>query len=140
MKRQISILSAAGLLFAAPAIGQQVYAYPQKGQSESQQTKDKAECSTWAQQQSGVNPNAQAQQQGHLKGTVGGAARGAAMGAAVGAIAGDAGKGAAIGSVAGAARGRRGSKVKQEVEKAESNDSYQRAFAACMESRGYTVK
>jgi Glycine-zipper domain len=91
-----------------------------------------------------------------------GAARGAAGGAMIGAIAGDAGKGAAIGAVGGTMRG--GLKQRQtnaaskqqaaqkaaaqqaEAEKQalvqheEGLDTFQRAFGACMDARGYSVK
>ena len=95
-------------------------------------------------------------------GRVAGAARGAAGGAAVGAIAGDAGKGAAAGAVAGTMRGgmaqrSANSQSKQQAaaqtaaaqKKAEEEmlrnhqagiDTFQRAFAACMDARNYSVK
>ncbi len=120
-----------------------VYVYPQKGQSQKQQDIDTAECGRWAKQESGVDPNAPAPQEQvgqHTRGAVGGAARGAAVGAAVGAIAGDAGKGAGAGAVVGGVAGRRGSKRAAQASQAESQTSYARAFAACMEGRGYTVK
>jgi len=97
------------------------------------------------------------------KGTrVRGAARGAAGGAAIGAIAGDAGKGAAIGSVAGTMKGgmaQRSANAQSKQQAAaqtaaaqkkaeeellrqhqEGMDTFQRAFAACMDARGYSVK
>jgi hypothetical protein len=95
-------------------------------------------------------------------GTVKGAAGGAAGGAAIGAIAGDAGKGAAIGATAGAVAGRRAQKkassaaqqqaaqqTAQQQQQAQSQataehqqklDSFKRAFSACMDSKGYSVK
>ena len=69
-----------------------------------------------------------------------GAAKGAAVGAGVGAIGGDAGKGAAAGAAVGGVAGRRGSKMNKQAAQAETANSYQRAYAACMEGRGYTVK
>jgi hypothetical protein len=91
-----------------------------------------------------------------------GAARGAAGGAAIGAIAGDAGKGAAAGAVAGTMRGgmaqrSANTQSKQQAagqtaaaqKKAEEEmlrnhqagiDTFQRAFAACMDARNYSVK
>jgi Glycine-zipper domain len=128
---------------AAQAQTTKTYAYPQKGQSAETQAKDDAECRTWAQQQSGVNPNAAPPPAGvgsHARGTAGGAARGAAAGAALGAIAGDAGKGAAAGAVVGGVGGRRGSKRAAGAQQAQTADSFARAYAACMEGRGYTVK
>jgi uncharacterized protein HemX len=95
-------------------------------------------------------------------GRVRGAARGAAGGAAIGAIAGDAGKGAGAGAVAGTMRGgsqqrqasaaaqkQAAAKVAAEQQKdeernrlahAEGLDTFQRAFAACMDARNYSVK
>lgn len=91
-----------------------------------------------------------------------GAARGAAGGAAIGAIAGDAGTGAAAGSVAGTMRGgaqQRQANAQSKQQAAaqaaadlkkqtallqqahqEGIDTFQRAFAACMDSRNYSVK
>lgn len=131
------------LTLAVPAVAQQVYVYPEKGQTSDLQAKDTAECRTWATQQSGVNPSAPPPASGvgsHAAGTVGGAARGAAVGAAVGAIAGDAGKGAAAGAVVGGVGGRRGSKAAKAQQQAATTDSFNRAFGACMSGRGYSVK
>ena len=114
----------------------QVFVSPNKGQSQDQQSKDTAECQQWATQQV---PPAQAQA-GHARGAVGGAARGAAAGAAVGAIADDAGKGAAAGAVVGGVAGRRRSKKEQQAAQAGAQNDWTRAFASCMESRGYSVK
>ena len=109
-----------------------------------------------AQQQAAENAN-------EVKGTrARGAARGAAGGAAIGAIAGNAGKGAAAGAVAGTMRGgmaqrSANAQSKQQAaaqtaaaqKKAEEEmlrqhqeglDSFQRAFAACMDARNYSVK
>jgi uncharacterized protein YcfJ len=85
-----------------------------------------------------------------LRGAVGGAA----LGAVGGAIGGDAGKGAAIGAGVGALFG--GFRRMREVEEqqqlqasyqaqqqsamAEGRSNYDRAFAACMSGRGYTVR
>jgi hypothetical protein len=77
-------------------------------------------------------------------------ARGAALGAVGGAIAGDAGKGAAVGAGVGATANvlRRGA-ARRETAAAQaqvnqqytaSKGEYYRAFGACMEGRGYTIK
>ncbi len=95
-------------------------------------------------------------------GRVRGAARGAAAGAAIGAVAGDAGTGAGAGAVAGTMAG--GAKQrranKQAKQQAAANtaaaqqnqenqakqayaaqiDTFKRAFSACMDARGYSVK
>jgi YmgG-like glycine-zipper protein len=128
---------------AALAQTSKTFVYPQKGQSQDQQAKDDAECRSWAKGQSGVNPEAPpppAQAGTHARGTARGAAKGAAVGAAVGAIGGDAGKGAAAGAVVGGAAGRHRSKTEQQAQQAAASDSFQRAFGACMEARGYSVK
>jgi hypothetical protein len=143
--------------------------YPAKGQSPAQVEKDKNECYAWAKKETGYDPVAalQAQQAQASQpkapaektkgGAVPGAAKGAAAGAAIGAVAGNAGKGAAIGATAGgvtgAARKRRQeaevqkqAAAQQQAEaqkKAAENtkfDNYMRAFKACMEGKGYTVK
>jgi hypothetical protein len=148
-----SLKKAAGLalaLVAGSAAAQQgMMVYPAKGQSPDQQTKDQSECNQWAIQQSGFNPaNPQAAATGQSgKGTgrevLRGGARGAAAGAAIGAIAGDAGKGAAIGATAGGIG--RGMKKRDEARNAPPPEApgqanYQKALAACLEGRGYSVK
>lgn len=91
-----------------------------------------------------------------------GAARGAAGGAAIGAVGGNAGKGAGMGAVAGTMRGgaaqrsanaqsqqKAAAQAKAQLQKEheqqllahkEGLDVFQRAFAACMDARGYSVK
>jgi hypothetical protein len=129
-------------LVGTAAYAQKVYVYPQNGQTQEQQQKDEHECYQWAKDQSGVDPSQPGAGGGTStgRGTVGGAAKGAAVGAAIGAIAGDAGKGAAIGAVGGGVGGRRGAKNSQAQAQQDSQSSYNRAFAVCMEGRGYSVK
>ena len=154
-----SIISAAvlfPLLASAPVVAQQII-YPAKGQTVEQQQKDEAECYEWAKQQTGYDPAQATQyaaapppQQSAGGERLGGAARGAAGGAIIGAIAGDAGKGAAIGAVGGTLLG--GSRqrrqqadydqaaAQQQQALAQQQQNYQRAYTACFEGRGYTVK
>jgi hypothetical protein len=129
------------------------YIYPSKGQTGEQQDRDKYECNQWAVSQSGFdpgNPSATSTSSQQAQGrAAGGAARGAAVGAVGGAIEGDPGagatSGAARGGVFGAIRRRRQrKKAEQEQEQAHATDasgqqSYNRAFAACMQGRGYAV-
>lgn len=143
MKVTTAWLSVTAMVLVGTASAQQVFVYPQKGQSQQQQDIDTAECGRWAKGQTGIDPNAPKQQEGlgsNARGTVGGAAKGAAVGAAVGAIAGNAGKGAGAGAVVGGVAGRRGSKKQKQAAAAETTNTYQRAFAACMDGRGYSVK
>lgn len=136
------ITGAAIVALAGSAIAE-VFVYPQKGQSAEQQKRDSSDCSNWAKANSGVdpsNPPAPARPGQYARGTAGGAARGAALGAAVGAIAGDAGKGAGAGAVVGGVHGRRQARAAHQEQQAAMGNTYDRAFAACMEGRGYTVR
>ena len=59
-KMQILLLVLiASLLFAGPALGSDVFIYPNKGQSQKQQDLDKSECYSWAKKQTGFDPMAQ---------------------------------------------------------------------------------
>src|SRR5262245_452224 len=136
---------AASMSGVASLAGAQPYVYPAKGQSKEQQDKDQYECYQWAKQQSGFDPSSPPPsgappRQGEV---VGGAARGAAIGAVGGAIGGNAGKGAAIGAGVGGAAGvvrRRQNARAHQQQYAANRSGYDRAFAACMSGRGYTVK
>jgi len=140
---------------------QDMFIYPEKGQSNEQQEKDKFECYNWAKKQTGFDPmevptaTAPPPKKEAKKGGAGrGAVGGALLGLGVGAIAGDAGKGAAIGAVSGGViGGARRSEQKQQqqhnqqqweqeqsAQYAQRRNSYNRAHAACLEGRGYTVK
>lgn len=164
MIRLLSLGAVCAVLLLLPngsAQAQDVYAYPKEGQSKEQQEKDEFECYRWAREQSGVDP-AQAQQSSSPPprerstgpGVLGGAAIGAGGGALIGAATGgSAGKGAAFGAIGGGLIGgvhseRQKSKNKKDREEWErqqaanqqgARNSYNRAYAACMQSRGYTV-
>jgi len=134
-----------------------VYVFPGKDQKPDQQATDEQACYSWAVQQSGVDPmNMTATKPDSVaKGAGGsavkGAARGAVAGVAIGAIAGDAGKGAAIGAAAGGMAGASGGKKKkqQQAEQAKKDaaaadqakiDSFKKAYSACLDGKGYSVK
>jgi hypothetical protein len=132
-----------------------LFVYPGSGQDAAKQGKDEDECYGWARQQTGIDPTAPPTQavtpDVPKGGAVKGAAGGAAGGAAIGAIAGDAGEGAAIGAVAGAAKGRRAQKkAKKQAEAqakqaaqtrdAQAKETFKKAWGACLEGRGYSVK
>ena len=167
-KRTISrIACAAALVIFASSAAADLIIYPAKGQSQQQQTKDQSECQGWAKQNTGIDPVALANQasqpvaaapQQQVGGErVRGAARGAAGGAVIGAIAGDAGKGAAAGAAAGTMVGGARQRAKQDQnaaaqQQATANQNaknadvqsklatYNKAYSACLEGRGYTVK
>ena len=134
-----------------------LYVFPANEQDKTTQDADEMACYKWAMEQTGFDPinppEIQAEQVDRAPdGTaIRGAARGAAAGAAIGAIAGDTGEGAAIGAAAGAMRGRRAKVVGDEMEQQQNNaaaeaqakelkDGFNKAFSACMEGKGYTVK
>ena len=144
------------LIFTAyPVLSQQVYIFPNKGQSQETMESDKYQCYQWAKQQTGFDPSqpqyttqVNTQRQGDV---VRGAARGALVGAVIGEIADDdAGKGAAIGAASGGLfggmkrRNRMASQqaAQQQQQQAYANQvsNYNRAYAACLEGKGYTVK
>ena len=160
--KSISMVLTTFLFFVTtPVWSQDLIVYPAKGQSQDQMEKDKLECYTWAKGQTGFDPmkmptaSSPPPQQEAQKGGVGrGAVRGGAVGLAAGAIAGDAGKGAAIGAASGGLiggmkkrdqkRSQQAAQTQWEQEQAnaymQGRNSYNRAFGACLEGRGYTVK
>lgn len=163
MRRGMYLLISLLLLavIAGPALAQDFFIYPNKGQSQEQLEKDKFQCYSWAKQNTGFDPmqapQASApppQKEAKQGGVVRGAARGAAVGAVGGAIAGDAGKGAAIGAASGGLIGgmrrqdqnRREKQARdqwaqqQAAQYQKNRDNYNRAYSACLEGRGYTVK
>jgi hypothetical protein len=155
MRKELVVVAILGLAARLGAGGAhaEVFVYPKKDQSQQQFEQDQFQCHGWAKQQTGVDP-AQAQvamtpapQQG---GAVRGAARGAAVGAIGGAIGGDAGKGAAIGAGVGGAAGamRQGRRNREAAAAAQQTQAqqqtnlqqYEKAYAVCMEGRGYQVR
>lgn len=130
-------------------------AYPAKGQSAQQQQQDDGQCYVWAKNSTGIDPAAASAAPpppppGPAVGggeRLRGAARGAVGGAAIGAVAGDsshgAATGAAVGTMAGGARARQNQQAQQasaQAQKKSAIDTYYRAYGACMEGRGYTIK
>jgi hypothetical protein len=141
----------ATLAFAAAA--QKPIAYPARGQSPAQQSRDDGECYTWAKQSTGIDPAVlagapppQAAQTGPSpvgKGLVGGALGGALVGEIAG---GHSGEGAAIGALVGTRRGVQQRQQQQKQAAAQQSqaqqqrlNTYYRAYGACMSGRGYTL-
>jgi hypothetical protein len=149
---------------AGPSLAQELVIYPAKGQSQDQTEKDKFECYSWGKQQSGFDPmqpptatEAPPQQQAQKGGAGRGAARGAAVGYAGGKILSDSGSGssgakagAATGALVGGMRRRDQQRQQQQAQQqwakeqeaqyTQARTSYTRAYSACLEGRGYTVK
>lgn len=105
-----------------------VYVYPQRGQTAEQLSRDQRECEAWAAQQTGFNPVEDTILGAGLGGLVG-----AAAGAGLGAATGSPGKGAKIGGTAGGLVGGLAGY-------AQSRDGYNRAYAVCMQGRGYLAR
>ena len=163
MKQTIKIVILMVLfgLVALPVIAQDLYVFPKNGQSNEKMEKDKHACYTWARNQSGFDPMQQPtassppppQQQSSASG-VRGAAGGALAGLAIGSLSGNAGRGAAIGAVGGGLIGgtRRRSHERQQQQAEQQwaqqqaseyqhrRNEYNRAYGACLEGKGYTVK
>lgn len=134
-----------------------VFVFPAKDQKPEQQAKDEQACYSWAVEQSGVDPlnmtstKPDSVAKGPDGSAVKGAAKGAIAGVAIGAIAGDAGKGAAIGAAAGGMAGASGGRKKQAQKEKQAQqtaaatdqakiDSFKKAYSACLEGKGYSVK
>ncbi len=150
-----SVVTVAAVIATSASFAQQEpIVFPARGQSSGQMEQDKYSCYQWAKGQTGFDPmqvpttsSPPPQQKG---GALRGAAGGAALGAAVGAIAGDAGKGAAIGAasggIIGGARRRQSQKAQEQWSQQQASSyeqrrgQYSRAWGACMEGKGYTVK
>lgn len=127
--------------------------YPAGGQSTQQQAQDEAQCRQWAQEQTGFNPwqTPPPASSGSSGGgeIIQGAGRGALMGLVGGAIVGDAGTGAAVGAGLGATAGLFRRRDNQQADSAAQQQAvaqynqglanFNRAFATCMQGRGYTV-
>ena len=149
------------LCFTCMAVAQDFFVYPGEGQSQEQTEKDKFECYNWAKNETSFDPMAlptassPPPAEEPQKGGAGrGLFKGAATGAVIGAIAGDTGKGAAIGAVSGGLIGgaRRSNQTQQQQAErqqweqqqasqyANARNRYNRAYVACLEARGYSVR
>ena len=135
-------ITAVALWLGLSQASAEVFAYPKKGQSQQQFEQDQYSCHQWAKGQTGADPT-QASAAPQRGGAVRGAAGGAALGAIGGAIGGNAGKGAAIGAGVGGAVGlmRQGSRNQQAAQaQQQAGANYDRAYAACLQGRGYQVR
>jgi hypothetical protein len=154
------ILLMIGFLVTGDALAQDPIVFPAEGQSEEQMEKDKFSCYQWARNQTGFDPmevpkaTSPPPQQTAGSGT---ALKGAAVGAGAGALikrSGSRSKGAATGAVVGGVIGgaaqagqrRQDEKARQQWEQEQASqytakrNEYNRAYGACMEGKGYTVK
>jgi hypothetical protein len=141
-----ALIAVALAVFAIEAAAQKPAVYPAKKQTAQQQKKDDGECLKWAKQDTGIDQATASQPAPQNTGpAVGGGERlkGAAGGAVIGGIAGNAGAGAAVGTVVGGAKARKNQQAQNEQaqqQQQQTRSTYYKAYAACMEGRGYTVK
>ena len=151
------IATLCGVCVAATGMADELMIFPNADQSSEQQEEDKFACYGWAKGESGFDPMAPPTatepppQQSAKKGGVG---RGAARGAAVGQLAGGDSDSTKSGAAAGAAIGgmRRNDQKRKEAQQreqweqeqariyTENRNRYNRAYAACLEGKDYTVR
>ena len=148
------------VIFSGSAFAQELIIFPAKEQSKEQMEKDKFSCYQWARDETGFDPmkvptasapppQEQAQKGGALKGAAVGAGAGALIkrggsrskGAATGAVV-----GGLLGAVSTASQRRSDEQARQQWEQeqvaqyAQQRNTYNRAYSACLESKGYTVR
>jgi hypothetical protein len=147
MSRYTPVLIAAALAaFATVSVAQKPSVYPAKKQTAEQQKKDDGECLAWAKKDTGIDPVAASQPAPQQTGPAAGGGerlKGAAGGALIGGIAGDAGAGAVVGTVVGGAKARRNQTAQNQQSQQQQQQAlskYYKAYGACMEGRGYSVK
>jgi len=154
----------------APVAAQPLYFYPQRGQTEALQERDRYECYRWAVRETGSDPGMTAVRsdqridaapraalppRADAADVVAGAATGAVLGAAVSSPRNAGGNavigaifGAALGAAAGEARNRAidDAQARQDAAAAQrprvslQADNFRRAMSACMQGRGYQVQ
>lgn len=153
----IAVIAAAVLMAVATPgllLAQEPIAYPAREQSREQIEQDRFICFEWARDNTGFDPMqtpaASVPPPEPTIGALGGAVGGALVGVTIGAITGHAGRGAAIGALSGGILGgahqysseqERDQYIReQSANFAEKRNDYNRAWSACMEGRGYTVR
>lgn len=159
---QIALILTSGLFASGLSLAaSDLFVYPTRGQDAQQQEKDKFECYQWARQNTGIDPTristgsggSSTQSSGGSGNAVARGALGGALGGAViaGIADGDAGKGAAVGALGGGLMGgirhdrqqqqRQQQQAQQQAASRNAQlDTYNRAYGACLEGRGYTVR
>ncbi|RLA07701.1 MAG: hypothetical protein DRQ60_06445 [Gammaproteobacteria bacterium] len=141
------------LLLSASVFAQNLIIYPAQGQDSATQQADEGACFVWARNQTGIDPMAQNNapvQQAQTKrgGAVGGALGGAAIGGIFGNSSG-AKKGAAAGALMGGVSQSNRNRAAEDQAKqqaanqqqmnAANQQQFNRAYATCLQGRGYSV-
>ncbi len=157
MNTNLILLVVVGLLCTSASALGDLYVYPQKGQSAEQTDKDKHECYGWAKGKTGFDPMAAPKATTtapKVEDKKGGAVKGAAAGAVAGKVFGSSSKttkkSAAAGTLVGGAKQGSDNRKQQQAKKdweqkeasnyAANRNEYNRAYSACLEGRGYSVK
>jgi hypothetical protein len=153
MNRTVVLACLVSLTATSVAWAVEPEVYPAQGQTTEQQERDQYECHQWASKETGVDPEALAEEKLEAQpsdGKQAGATSGAAVGALRGAAGGDAAAGAArgfgIGRMVSVIRAKRQLREQQSADAQETAkvqdqlDKYDRAYGACLGGRGYTVK
>jgi len=147
-----------GICLSATSVAQELMVFPNADQSAEQQQQDEFTCYGWAKGETGFDPMAvptatepPPQQAATKQGGMGrGAVSGAALGQIVGGDSDSTKRGAAAGAAVGgmrrqdqkrseAAEQQRWEQEQQQIY-AENRNRYNRAYAACMEGKDYTVR
>ena len=145
------------LIMGSGPVRAEVIAYPKNGQTQEQFQMDQYQCHQWAKGQTGVDPTQPAPpkpaappQPPPAAGVAASATGGAIVGTMIGLATGHPGQGAAVGTAIGASTGmmRAGAKGKQQAAAKQEADKqaqaaraqYDKAYSACLEGRGYSVR
>ncbi len=146
-----------GVCMAATGMADELMIFPNDDQTADQQEADKYACYSWAKGETGFDPmapitatEAPPQQQAKQGGLARGAVRGAAVGQLVGGDSSSTKSGAAAGAAIGGMRRNDQKRKEQQAQQqweqeqvaiyTENRNRYNRAYAACLEGKNYTVR
>ena len=146
-----------GVCLAATGMADELMIFPNDDQSKEKQEEDKFACYSWAKGETGFDPMSPAtvteappKQEAQQGGVAKGAVRGAALGQIIGGDSSSTGTGAAAGAVIGGMRRNDQKRKEQQAQQqweqeqvaiyTENRNRYNRAYAACLEGKDYTVR
>ena len=146
-----------GVCIAATSMAQELMIFPNDNQTADQQEADKFACYGWAKGETGFDPmavptatEAPPQQEAKQGGVARGAVRGAAVGQLIGGDSSSTKSGAAAGAAVGGMRRNDQKRKEQQAQQqweqeqqqiyADNRNRYNRAYAACLEGKNYTVR
>jgi hypothetical protein len=155
--RNCLLAALCGVCVTATGLAQELMIFPNGDQTPEKQEEDKFVCYGWAKGETGFDPmvlptatDAPPQQEAAQGGMGRGAVRGAAVGQIVGGDSDSTWKGAAAGAAVGGMRRNDQKRKEQQAQEqweqeqtqiyAENRNRYNRAYAACLEGKNYTVR